>query len=111
MTEVSPSSQGSKIPKRKPMKMIVVKYFEDTDKYAKIIPRPAFHILRRRLENEATSAQTGKTIKVPTKEDAENMTKVFGHDLMGSIIRDQSDWFATYDPITSVMSYNDKLNK
>ena len=116
MSSAAPSSEGSTVnlagttvSKKRPMKMIVVKYFEDTDKYAKIIPRPAFHILRRRLEEEA---QSGKTIKTaPTKEDAEKMTVTYGKDLMGTITRDQAEWFSTYDPITSIMLYNEKENK
>ncbi|KAL9656356.1 hypothetical protein ABK040_005122 [Willaertia magna] len=95
---------------KKPMKMIIVKYFEDTDKYAKIIPRPALHVLKRRAE-EQSQLNNNIEIKAPTKEDAENMTIVYGKDLIGLMVRDQADWFSLFNPIVSVLAYNDKENK
>lgn len=107
---VSAPTQNIQAQRKRPIKMIVVKYFEDTDKYAKIVPRPAFHILRRRLEEESQKGSSTPP-RPPTKEEAENLAIVFGKDLTGMIMRDQADWLATYNPITSIMLYNEKQNK
>ncbi|KAL0480537.1 UBP11, partial [Acrasis kona] len=79
--------------------MIVVKYFDESDKYAKIIPRTTSHILKRR------SSQP------PTREQVEGLKNVTGNDLMSLIKQDQSDWMTKYNPITSVLLYDVVQNK
>lgn len=94
----SPSIQSSPEKKRRP-KMVVVKYFDESDKYAKIIPRTAAHILARRK------------VSPTNDEDAAKTSKVTGRDLIGLIERDQTEWMMKYNPIEAVMLYNERQNK
>jgi hypothetical protein len=84
--------------KRRP-RMVVVKYFEESDKYAKIIPRPVAFILKRRTKIP------------PTKDEVLQTKSVTGKDLIGLIENDQVEWMQKYNPIESVLLYNETDNK
>jgi hypothetical protein len=94
----SPRNTGGEEKNRRP-KIFVVKYFEESDKYAKIIPRPVAHILKRRNKTP------------PTKDEVLKLTTVTGRDLIGLIENDQVDWMQKYNPIEAVLLYNEAHNK
>ena len=102
----SSDSGSGNVVRKQVQKIIVVKYFEESDKYAKIIPRTAAHILKRRVKSH------GSTVDVKiTADDVKQLTHITGKDVIGLIKRDQSEWLQQYNPIQAVMLFNQSQNK
>jgi hypothetical protein len=108
-TDDSESSSTTSTPSStstvKKQRIIVIKYFEESDKYAKIIPRTAVHILKRRLKQEKKN-----DVKI-TYEQVKQLTHITGRDVISLIKSDQSDWLHQYNPIQAVMLFNQNHNR
>jgi hypothetical protein len=103
------SSKQRRSKRQHPTKMIIIKYFEESDKYAKIIPKTAVHILRRR--NRMSMGKNDNVSQQITHEQVKQLTHITGKDIISLIKSDQSDWLQQYNPIQAVMLFNRNQNK
>lgn len=109
MEQQEASSKQRHSKRQHPTKIIIIKYFEESDKYAKIIPKTAVHILKRR--NRMSMGKNDNVSQQITHEQVKQLTHITGKDIISLIKSDQSDWLQQYNPIQAVMLFNQNQNK